>query len=179
MSRDSVTQLPDADPAAIARAIVLRKLSASAKTRSELEKVLAAKNVAPEIAQAVLDRFTEVGLIDDQLYAVTWARGRHQYKGLSARSISYELGKKGVAREEVDIAVADLTAEVELATAIRFAERKLRSLQKVTADQKLHRIVGLLARKGYSSNICYAAAKQVLAVELAEAQIEFDVTELN
>jgi regulatory protein len=169
MSRDSVTQLPDADPAAIARAIVLRKLSASAKTRSELEKVLAAKNVAPEIAQAVLDRFTEVGLIDDQLYAVTWARGRHQYKGLSARSISYELGKKGVAREEVDIAVADLTAEVELAT----------SLQKVTADQKLHRIVGLLARKGYSSNICYAAAKQVLAVELAEAQIEFDVTELN
>ena len=60
MSRDSVTQLPDADPAAIARAIVLRKLSASAKTRSELEKVLAAKNVAPEIAQAVLDRFTEV-----------------------------------------------------------------------------------------------------------------------
>lgn len=179
MSKNSAKQLPDADPAAIARAIVLRKLSTSAKTRVELEKVLAAKKVAPEIAQRVLDRFTEVGLIDDQLYAAIWAKSRHQYKGLSARSISYELGKKGVAREEVDLAVADLTAEVELATAIRFAERKLRSLHKLATDEKLQRIVGVLARKGYSSNICYAAAKQVLADQLAEASIEFDLTELN
>jgi regulatory protein len=163
MSEPRTQQLPEADPAAIARAIVLRKLSASAKTRAELEKVLAQRNVSPEIAQTVLDRFAEVGLIDDQLYAATWARSRHEYKGLSARAISYELSQKGVARDEVELAVADLTAEVELKTAIRFAERKLRSLSKVTLEQKLQRIVGLLARKGYSSSICYAAAKQVLA----------------
>jgi len=171
MSESRAQQLPDADPAAIARAIVLRKLSASAKTRAELEKVLAQRNVSAEIAQTVLDRFTEVGLIDDQLYATTWARSRHEYKGLSARAISYELNQKGVAREEVELAVAELTSEVELQTAIRFAERKLRSLSKATAEQKLQRIVGLLARKGYSSSISYAAAKQVLAAAVIDEML--------
>lgn len=165
MSNPADNQLPDADPTAIARAIVLRKLSASAKTRAELAKTLTERNVPTEVANAVLDRFAEVGLIDDQLYATTYARSRHEYKGLSARAIGYQLAAKGVEKSEIDIATAAISAEVELATAIKFAEKKFRTLTNVDATKRLDRIVSFLARKGYSSTICYQAAKSVIQVD--------------
>lgn len=165
MTEAALNQLPEADPAAIARAIVLRKLSASAKTRAELAKTLNERNVSAELANEVLDRFAEVGLIDDELYAATFARSRHEYKGLSARAISYQLAHKGVAKPEIETAVADISVEVELATAIKFAEKKLRSLRNVDQVKKLDRIVSFLARKGYSSTICYRAAKSVLQAD--------------
>lgn len=171
MSDPTLEQLPEADPAAIARAIVLRKLSASAKTRAELAKALAERNVPTDIATAVLDRFTEVGLIDDQLYAAVFARSRHEYKGLAARAISYQLAHKGVAPAEIETAVADLTPEVEAAAAVKLAEKKLKSLRNVDAAKKLERIVGFLGRKGYSASICYSVAKQVLKNEVTEQQL--------
>ena len=162
MSEPRSDQLPDADPAAIARAIVLRKLAASAKTRAELAKALEQRKVPIEVATTVLDRFTEVGLIDDNLYAHTFARGRHEYKGLSARAISYQLAAKGVAKPEIENAVADLSAEVQLETAIKFAAKKVRSISNLDEKKQLERVVGFLARKGYSASVCYEAAKIVL-----------------
>lgn len=178
MSDPMLEQLPEADPAAIARAIVLRKLSASAKTRAELEKALAERNVPADIATAILNRFAEVGLIDDQMYAAVFARSRHEHNGLAARAISYQLAHKGIGQSEIETAVADLTPEVEAAAAIKLAEKKLKSLRNVDTTKKLERIVGFLGRKGYSASICYSAAKQVLK-EDADKQdlIEFNETE--
>lgn len=171
MSDSTLEQLPEADPVAIARGIVLRKLSASAKTRAELAKTLADRKVPAEIATAVLDRFTEVGLIDDELYSAVFARSRHEYKGLAARAISHQLAHKGVAQSEIESAVADLTPEVEAAAAIKLAEKKLKSLRNVDPAKKLERIVGHLGRKGYSASICFSAAKQVLKEDAAEQDL--------
>ncbi len=172
MTEAALNQLPDADPAVIARAIVLRKLAASAKTRAELAKTLTQRNVPTEIANQVLDRFTEVGLIDDELYAATFARSRHEYRGLSARAISYQLAHKGIAKPEIETAVADISTEVELATAIKFAEKKLRSLRNLDERKKLDRIVSFLARKGYGSTICYRAGKAVLQIDCELSEFE-------
>jgi len=89
-----------------AREYVLRALTASAKSRSRLAQGLADRDVDPEIADEVLDRFEEVGLIDDVQYAQTLVRTRFAERGLSRRALAAELRTKGidetVAREALD-----------------------------------------------------------------------------
>ena len=58
----------------MARAIVLRQLTASPKSRLQLERKLAERNVPEDVAAAVLDRFEEVRLVDDAEFADMWVR---------------------------------------------------------------------------------------------------------
>ena len=69
---------PPADPEAVARAIVLTKLTAQARSRHELTDALAAKAVPADVAKQVLDRFTEVGLVDDAASAGSGPRLRQR-----------------------------------------------------------------------------------------------------
>ena len=59
-----------------ARAIVLRQLTASAKSRQQLEDKLADKDIPESVARAVLDRFEQVELVDDQAFAQSYVRQR-------------------------------------------------------------------------------------------------------
>src|SRR5690348_669732 len=65
---DQAARVPDADPEAVARKILLDQLTGQARTRKELADKLSAKNVPTEIATQLLDRFEEVGLIDDEAF---------------------------------------------------------------------------------------------------------------
>lgn len=171
-------QLPEADPIAVARAIVLRKLASSAKTRAELAEILNSHNIPPDVANSVLDRFTEVGLINDQLFASTYARSRHEYRGFAARAIKYQLTKKGVTDQEIDVAISEITPEIELQRAILLAEKKQESNRHLDSAKQLNRLVGFLARKGYSGSIAYQAAMH--AMNKQESLIEIkNLSELD
>src|SRR5690625_5873828 len=74
-----------------ARAIVLRTLSRSPRSRFELFQRLTDREVSAEIAEELLDRFEEVGLIDDAEYAAMLVRTRHNERGQARRAIAQEL----------------------------------------------------------------------------------------
>src|SRR5690625_442791 len=61
----------------VARAILLRQLAAAPRSRAQLAEKLSARNVPDELAETLLDRFEEVGLIDDAAYAEMLVRSRH------------------------------------------------------------------------------------------------------
>ena len=63
---------PDADPESVARTILLDQLTGRARSRKELADKLAAKDVPDEVATRLLDRFEEVGLVDDAAFARSW-----------------------------------------------------------------------------------------------------------
>ena len=86
----------DADPASVARAIVLRQLTASPKSRLQLERKLAERNVPEDVAAAVLDRFEEVRLVDDAEFADMWVRSRSQSRRLAKGALRRELADKGI-----------------------------------------------------------------------------------
>src|SRR5687768_13351714 len=73
---DTKAQVPEADPEAVARKILLDQLTGQARSRKELADKLAAKNVPEDIASRLLDRFEEVGLIDDEAFARAWIASR-------------------------------------------------------------------------------------------------------
>jgi regulatory protein len=174
---------PDADPVAVAREVCLRLLTDRARTRQELAQALRRKGVPDDAAHTVLERFDEVGLIDDAAFAGQWVRSRHTQRGLARRAIAMELRRKGVSNDDADEALAEVDAESEERRARELVDRKLRSLTVDTTEQQAvatRRLVGMLARKGYGAGTAYRVVKEALAergaevVELGDGEIPDD-----
>lgn len=145
-----------------ARRIALDALSRAARTRGQLEALLQRKEVAPEAAAAVLDRFEEVGLIDDRDYAEAFVESRHRVRGQGSRVLSMELRRRGVADDVVADAVGGLDPDREFETACRIARSRYERMPAVAPEVKVRRLAGFLARKGYSGAVVARAVRQVI-----------------
>jgi len=154
---------PTADPESVARTILLTKLTASAKSRRELADALAAKDVPVEVATSVLDRFEQVGLVDDAAFADTWVRTRHQARGLSRRALTHELRRKGVDDDVIADSLEHIDGESERAAAEALVARKLHATRNVDPVRRTRRLVGMLARKGYPAGLAAAVVREALA----------------
>jgi regulatory protein len=146
----------------VARTILLDQLTGRARTRRELADKLRSKNVPDQVATRLLDRFTEVGLIDDAAFARLWVESRQSSRGLARRALSDELRRKGVDPEIVREAVGEVDQADEEAAARRLVRKKLPSLRKVDQATATRRLVGMLARKGYSAGLAFAVVKDEL-----------------
>ena len=150
---------PDADPESVARKILLDQLTGRARSRKELADKLASSQVPAELAAALLDRFEEVGLIDDEAFARLWIADRHRSKGLAPRALSHELRRKGVADEVVREALDEMEPEAEEAAARDLVRKKLRSMSRLDDTTATRRLVGMLARKGYASGLAFSVVR--------------------
>ena len=163
-----------ADPVEAARQICLNQLDHAPRTRAQLRDVLARKGVEDDVAEQVLGRFAEVGLIDDAVFAQLWVTSRHRGKGLARRALTQELRRKGVADETVAEALATLEPEQELATARALVQRRLRTTTGLAPDARVRRLAGMLARKGYPAGVAFRVVKEALAAEGVEAELAFE-----
>ncbi|RBY85188.1 regulatory protein RecX [Blastococcus sp. TF02A-26] len=150
------------DPEAAARDICLRALTGAAKTRRQLEELLARKEIPEEVAAAVLDRLTEVGLIDDAAFARAWVDSRQSGRGLSKRALKAELRAKGVEDDDVEEALALVDDQDEWDTARRLVARRVPGLRRVDRETAQRRLVGMLARKGYGSGLAAIVVREAL-----------------
>jgi len=160
---DTATQVPEADAESVARKILLDQLTGQARSRKELDDKLAARNVTEEIATRLLDRFEEVGLVDDDAFARSWIASRQPGKHLARRALAQELRRKGVDDEVAREALDEIDPGDEEEAARVLVRKKLRSLSRVDDTVATRRLVGMLARKGYGSGLAFAVVKDELA----------------
>jgi regulatory protein len=146
---DDDTESGAADPYAVARNIVLRRLAARAQTRHELEQALRARNVPANVAQQVLDRLAGVGLVDDTAFASAWVESRQQRRHLSTPVLRRELKAKGVDRDTIEATLASVGAEAELTAARALVERKSAAMAGLADQVRYRRLAGLLSRRGF------------------------------
>ncbi|MFF4362998.1 recombination regulator RecX [Streptomyces sp. NPDC001604] len=153
------------DPVERARAICLRLLTGTPRTRKQLADALRKREIPDEAAEEVLSRFEEVGLINDSAFADAWVESRHHGRGLARRALAQELRTKGVDSTLIDAAVSQLDSEQEEKTARELVARKLRSTRGLDRDKRLRRLAGMLARKGYSEGMALRVVRQALEEE--------------
>ena len=151
-----------------AREICLRLLAFRPRTRVELAKALTRKEISDEVIAEVLDRYDEVGIIDDVAFARAWVSTRHHGRGLARRALANELRQRGVDAEVAGEALEVLDDEEEATTARALVDRKLRTASG-PPEAIFRRLVGMLARKGYPAGIAIRAVKDALAARDAEA----------
>ncbi|WP_218220264.1 regulatory protein RecX [Nesterenkonia sp. Act20] len=154
-----------------ARAVVLRKLTGSPKTRQQLATALTEKEFSSEIISRVLDRMEEVHLINDAEFARTWVRGRHELKNLGKSALRRELREKGVSEPDTEQALEQLSDEDELSAARELVQRKLRDKpvpagsgpeERAERDKITRRLVSMLARRGHAPGTAFQIVREVL-----------------
>jgi regulatory protein len=150
------------DPEEAARQICLRLLASAPRTRAQLASALRRRRVPDEIAEAVLGRFAEVGLIDDAAFARAWVETRHHGRGLAGRALSAELHQRGVAADEVRAAVGSLGDADELSTARRLVAKRVAASRGRPLPARVRHLVGILARKGYPAGLAYQVVREAL-----------------
>lgn len=163
---------PEADPEGVGRKILLDQLTGRARSRSELAAKLARKRVPPEIATRLLDRFEEVGLVDDAAFAREWVESRHATRGLAKRALSVELRRKGVGDDVIAEAVSGVSSDDEDASARELVRRKLRSLGRFDEATQIRRLQGMLARKGYPSSVVYRVVREEVGATAEEPDLD-------
>ncbi len=164
---------PDADPGAVAREIALRLLDVRDRTRRELERALAKRRVPEEAARAVLDRLTEVGLIDDRRFADATFDGQ-QRRQRSTRALRQELRTKGVDAEVIEQAASEVDDETDLAVARELVAKRARSLERFPHQVRYRRMAGQLARRGFSASVIATALRELPSDEVDEGPSEPD-----
>lgn len=135
------------DPESVARAMALRMLTAAPRSRHQIAEAMARRGVDDAVAVRVLDRLTEVGLIDDAEYANMLVRSRREGRGLGRIALSAELRRAGVGEAETDGALAGIDPDAEEALARDLVRRRWRA--DVAPDVQARRTLAMLARKGY------------------------------
>ncbi len=147
-----------------ARALCLRLLTARSRTRAELLGQLAKRGYPDDVSARVLDRLAGVGLVDDAEFAEQWVRSRHARAGKSRRALAAELHTKGVDNDVITAALGGIDAGAERDRAEQLVRAKLRRETLSGDDTRItRRLVGMLARRGYSQNL----ACEVVLAELA------------
>lgn len=164
-ARDGQGQGDTADPEARARQICLRLLTLAPRTRAQLADALRARGVPGDAADAVLDRFADVGLIDDAAFARAWVESRHYSRGLAGRALRAELRRRGVDDGQIRDAIEDLGPDAEVTTARRLVQQKLPGTRGLPPEARIRRLAGTLARKGYPPGLAFRVVREAMEAE--------------
>lgn len=165
----------ETDPYTRAKTILYNQLAYSAKTRGQLRKKLQAEGFDAELIEPLLDKFEAAKLIDDAEYAQTFVAQKSRTKKLSRAALRRELAERGVRGEEAENALAQRTDEQEREDAAELVRKKLRPgmdlSDRAEKDRVTRRLLGMLARRGYSSSVSMSVIREELAVYGAEDEL--------
>ncbi|EXF25252.1 RecX family transcriptional regulator [Nesterenkonia sp. AN1] len=154
-----------------ARAVVLRRLTGSPKSRHQLAVALKEKEFSPDVISRVLDRMEEVHLVNDTDFARTWVRGRHELKNLGKSALRRELREKGISELVAQDALEQISAEDEGAAARELVRRKLQGKpvptgpspeERAERDKVTRRLVSMLARRGHSPGAAFQIVREMI-----------------
>jgi len=151
------------DPHDVARQIVLRQLAMAPRSRAQLEQKLTQRDCPADVAAAVLDRMSEVGLVDDEAYALMLVRSQQAGRGLAKGALARELRTNGIDDDLAQQALASISEADERDHARALVDKKLRAMHGLGIEVQTRRLAGMLARKGYSASLTYAVIREAIA----------------
>jgi regulatory protein len=122
----------------------LRYVAMRPRTEWEIEFYLERKSASPPLVESILNKLSNIGLIDDRKYAQAFVNDRKLLRPASRRKITAELRKKRVADEIIQQVTS--AEELDDQTALRAVIERKRRQTKYQDDTKL---MQYLARQGF------------------------------
>ena len=133
------------------------------RPRAALATALRQRGIPDDVATVVLDRFVEVGLIDDEAYAAAFVAAKHRDRALGVTALRTELRRKGLDEITVDAAVQAVDSDAERDRARALISRRVDAAMSNGLPAARRRLVGLLARRGYSAEMSGQVVDEALA----------------
>jgi regulatory protein len=154
------------DPREVGRLIALRQLETKPRTERELHETLCTRGIPSEVADEVVARFVEVGLLDDRAYATLWVESRIRSRGLGLASLRRELRSHKVPEPIIDEVLAEVDADDTFQAAIEQVRGRVARCHLPLEPKDERRLVNFLMRRGHgldASRAAIAAAVEEIA----------------
>ena len=132
-----------------AKAKALRLLSYRGRSKEELRSKLGEKGFDETVIRKVIDRFSELKYLDDEIFAQDWARHLALYRLWGDRKIAISLREKGIDGQTIDGAILFAREEIGQKEAIkRLIEKRMkkRSFETIDFKEKRRLAQNLLGR---------------------------------
>jgi regulatory protein len=131
--------------------VALRFIAYKPRTTAELRKRLTNGKFPAEAIEHTISRLTETGLINDNQYARDWVDNRQVFHPRSTRMIDYELRRKGVAKSDIEAALAGIRDDDQMA--YQLAMQKTGRYASLDLPEFRSKLGGFLARRGFSYEV--------------------------
>lgn len=141
------------------RQALLKLIERSGKSSGQLRAALIEKEFPVQLIDQMIERFIEVGLIDDFALAKSFTEMAVSRKAKAKSVIARELRAKYFPQDAIDAALAEIDSDSELEAAKNLAETRYRQLLKLEPEVRTRRLSSFLMRKGYSSSVVWAAVR--------------------
>lgn len=150
-SAQSATQLQTPYEKTLARGF--RLLAAKPRSVAELRTRLLEK-AEPAVVEQTLTRLTELGYINDEAYARSFANSRLSYKPLGRVRLRQDLQRKQLSNQVVEQALTDAYTEHSEEELIdRAIEKRLRLKGAPTSREEAKKLFDYLLRRGFSYDL--------------------------
>jgi regulatory protein len=127
----------------------LKLLSYKGRSEREMEERLRKKGASHETVASTIEYLRNSGLLNDLSLAESLKREALTHRMLSLAGARNFILKRGIPKDLVD-ALFTSDEDTDFENALRFADKKLRILERYPAVTAKRRLYNLLLRRGYS-----------------------------
>ena len=109
----------------------------------------------PEAREKILTYLIENNFINEERFAKSFARGKHNYKNWGKNRIIQELKFRDISQRIIQSALAEIQEEAYLENFNSLAEKHWQSIKEHKGPKKSKKFVDFLLRKGFESNLIF------------------------
>lgn len=146
-----------------AKGYALKLLGYRARSKREMIERLQGRGFDDECIGTVVAFLESSGLINDEALVSDLYHHAVENKALGRSGIRMFLSRRGIPKDLIDAALVSHTGEAEEKAALKFARRKMKTLQRYPDDVVKKRLWGMLQRRGISKGIIYRVVNSVLS----------------
>ncbi len=143
----------------------LRFLEPRPRSTTEVKQHLLKKQIIMEVADHVIERLSESGLLDDAAFAKYWVENREQFRPRAARALRFELKRKGLSNADITEAVGEMD---ESDSAYRAGANRAKRWRNLERREFAEKLTAFLIRRGFS----YSVAKDAVVRLWNESRTE-------
>ena len=125
------------------------------RCHKEVEQKLNSFTLITALKEKVIVHLIENNFINEERFAKSFARGKHNYKGWGKNRIVNELKFRNISSRIITIALKEIPEETYLENFHQLAEKHWNNITERKGSKKNKKFVDFLLRKGYETNLIY------------------------
>lgn len=131
------------------------------RCHEEVVSKLRSMSMIQQAIDAIVVHLIEHNFLNEERFAIAFARGKHRIKHWGKIRIANELRQRNVSPRNITTALAQISPEEYSATFHATAEKQWESLPIGDALKKKKKLCDFLLRKGFESNLVYEKLKDL------------------
>ena len=131
------------------------------RCHKEVEQKLNSFTLITALKEKVIVHLIENNFINEERFAKSFARGKHNYKGWGKNRIVNELKFRNISSRIIETALKEIPEATYLENFHALAEKNWEIIKEPKGQKRNKKFVDFLLRKGYETGLIYEKLKEL------------------